>query len=72
MKKIIRAAIFFVLFLAVAAAKGHADFVFSDAQKPDSFAVAFRLKDALIRVTADVNGNATDFILDNGCPYLGD
>lgn len=61
---------FFVLFLAVAAAKAQVDFVFSNAQKPDSFAVAFQVKDELIRVTADVNGRATDFILDNGCPYL--
>jgi hypothetical protein len=70
MKKIISVVMFLGLLLAVAAAKAQVDFVFSNAQKPDSFAVAFQVKDALIRVTADVNGKATDFVLDNGCPYL--
>lgn len=70
MAKIFKTGIFFLLLLTVVAAKGQADFVFTNAEKPDSFAVAFQIKDALIRVTADVNGKATDFILDNGCPYL--
>lgn len=70
MVRIFKTGIFILFLLSVAVAKGQVDFVFSNAQKPDSFAVAFQLKDSLIYITADVNGKATDFILDNGCPYL--
>ncbi len=70
MKNIFKRAIGFVLLLLAVAAKAQGDFVFTNAQKPDSFAVAFRIKDSLIRVTANVNGKPTDFVLDNGCPYL--
>ncbi len=70
MVRILKTGIFFLFLLSAAVAKGQVDFVFSDAQKPDSFATAFHLKDSLIHVTADVNGKPTDFILDNGCPYL--
>lgn len=70
MKKILRQGLVLALLLVVANAKAQRDFIFTDAQKPDSFAVAFQLKDSLIRVTARVNGKATEFVLDNGCPYL--
>lgn len=70
MVKLLKTGWLFVLIILAICADAQVDFVFSDAAKPDSFAIPFQVRDSLIRVRADVNGRPAEFVLDNGCPYL--